>query len=137
VPLLVLDEQLCGGRLIDALRTRGLDVKTVKDFGASGRPDPDVVRRIDDGHAGPWILVTMDFTIVEDFARFDWDRYAIAWVVVHERVKGAAFEHEKNDIVHRHVHQMVEQGRGDHHTYTVAQRHKSRPSLATQLRRRL
>lgn len=79
----------------------------------------------------------MDFTIIEDFPGFDWDRYAIAWVVVHEHLKGAAFEHEKDDIVHRHVHQMVEQGRGDHHTYTVKQRQKTRPSLASQLRRRL
>jgi hypothetical protein len=137
VPLLVLDEQLCRGLLIEGLRLRGYDVKTVKDFGAQGRPDPDVVRRIASGHSGPWVLITLDFTIVEDFAGFDWDRYAIAWVVVHEDLRGAAFEHEKNDIVHRHVHQMVEQGRGDHHTYTVKQRYKTRPSLASQLRRRL
>jgi hypothetical protein len=137
VPLLVLDEQLCRGGLIEALRTRGLDVSTVKDFDANGRPDPDVVRRIDDGRKGPWVLITMDFTIIEDFPGFDWDRYAIAWVVVHHELKGAAFEHEKNDIVHRHVHQMVEQGRGDHYTFTVKQRHRSRPSLSSQLRRRL
>jgi hypothetical protein len=137
MPMLVLDEQLCRGRLIDALQLRGYDVGTVKDFGAKGRPDPDVVRRIDEGHHGAWVLITMDLTIVEDFRGFDWDRYAIAWVVPHEHLKGAAFEHEKNDIVHRHVHRMLEQGRGDHHTYTVKQRHKSRPSLMSQLRRRL
>lgn len=117
--------------------TRGLEVKTVKDFGAKGRPDPDVVRHVDQGHDGQWVLITMDFTIVEDFLGFDWDRYAIAWVVVNEHLRGAAFEHEKNDIVHRHVHQMVEQRRGDHHTYTVKQQLKSRPSLTSQLRRRL
>src|SRR3954464_14809044 len=137
MPLLVLDEQLCRGLLIEGLQLRGLDVKTVKDFGAAGRPDPDVVRKIDDGHKGPWVLVTMDFTVGEDFPGFDWGRYAISWVIVHEDLRGAAFEHEKNDIVHRHVHQMVEQGRGDHHTYMVKQQHKSRPSLTSQLRRRL
>ena len=137
MPLLVLDEQLCRGLLIEGLRLRGYDVKTVKDFGATGRPDPDVVRRIDEGHTGPWVLVTMDFTVVEDFPGFDWDRYAVAWVIVHEDLLGAAFEHEKNDIVHRHVHQMVEQARGDHHSYTVKARHRSRPSLVSQLRRRL
>jgi hypothetical protein len=104
MPLLVLDEQLCRGLLIEGLQLRGLDVKTVKDFGAAGRPDPDVVRKIDDGHKGPWVLVTMDFTVVEDFPGFDWGRYAISWVIVHEDLRGAAFEHEKNDIVHRHVH---------------------------------
>lgn len=137
MPLLVLDEQLCRGLLIEGLRLRGYDVVTVKEFGAAGRPDPDVVRRIDDGHAGAWVLVTMDFTVVEDFPGFDWDRYAISWVIVHENLLGAAFEHEKNDIVHRHVHQMVEQARGDHHSYTVKARHKSRPSLVSLLRRRL
>jgi hypothetical protein len=137
VPQLVLDEQLCGRGLIDALRARGLAVATVKDFGAGGRPDPDVVRRIDERCDGPWVLITMDFTIVEDFPGFDWIRYAIAWVVPREELRGGAFQHEKNDIVHRHVHQMVEHGRGDHHTYTVKQHQKSRPSLASQLRRRL
>lgn len=137
MPLLVLDEQLCRGLLIDGLRLRGYDVAPVGDFGVKGTPDPDVVRRIDEKCSGPWVLVTMDFTIVEDFAGFDWDQYAIAWIVPHEDLRGAAFEHEKNDIVHRHVHQMVEQGRGDHHTYTVKQRHKTRPSLTAVLRRRL
>ena len=137
MPLLVLDEQLCRGALIESLRLRGYDVAPLSDFGATGTPDPDVVRRIDHAHRGPWVLITMDFTIVEDFAGFDWARYAIAWIVVHEDLKGAAFEHEKNDIVHRHVHQMAEQGRGDHHTYTVKQRLRSRPSLTSQLRRRL
>jgi hypothetical protein len=95
VPLLVLDEQLCRGLLIEGLRLRGYQVATVKDFGATGRPDPDVVRRVDDRHAGPWVLITMDFTIVDDFAGFDWDRYAIAWVVVHEDLKGAQFEQRR------------------------------------------
>ena len=103
-------EQLCRARLIDALRTRGLAVATVKDFGAGGRPDPDVVRRIDERYNGPWVLITMDFTIVEDFPGFGWTRYAIAWVVLHEELKGAAFEHEKNDIVHRHVRRWSNRG---------------------------
>jgi hypothetical protein len=137
MPLLVLDEQLCRGRLIEALRTRGLEVRTVKDFGAEGRPDPEVLRSIGSGLKKPWVLVTMDLTIVDDFPGFDWSRYAIAWISVREDAKGAAFEHEKNDIVHRHAHQILEQTAGDHHTYTVQQRHKSPPSLASQLRRKL
>ena len=135
MPLLVLDEQLCRGLLIEGLLLRGYEVKTVKDFGAAGRPDPDVVRRID---TGPWVLVTMDFTVIEDFPGFDWGRYAISWVIVHEDLKGAAFEHQKNDIVHRHVHQMVEQALWRPPQLTPSSSgHKSRPSLVSQLRRRL
>jgi hypothetical protein len=58
----------------------------------------------------------MDVTIVEEHPGFDWDRYAIAWISVHEELTGAAFEASKTDIVHRHALQIVEQGRGDHHT---------------------
>lgn len=131
MPLLVLDEQLCSGKLVEALRERGYDVKTVQDFGAKGKPDPDVVKRIDDAHDGPWVLLTMDFTIVEDFSGFEWDRYAIAWIVPHEDLRGATVEQAKREIVHRHVHQMVEQGNGDHHTYTVERRAKTRPRLSS------
>jgi hypothetical protein len=137
VPLLVLDEQLASKQLLEGLRARGLDVATVADFGVTGRADPDVVRQIGERHAGPWVFLTMDLTIVEEHPGFDWDRYAIAWISVHEDLSGAAFEASKTDVVHRHAHQIVEQGRGDHHTYTTGQRIRSRPSLASQLRRKL
>jgi hypothetical protein len=137
VPPLVLDEQLASKQLVEGLRARGLEVKTVADFGVTGRADPDVVRTIDERQSGPWVFVTMDLTIVEEHPGFDWDRYAIAWIAVHEDLSGAAFEAGKTDVVHRHAHQIIEQGRGDHHTYTARQRIRSRPSLATQLRRKL
>ena len=137
MPPLVLDEQLASKQLVEGLRARGLEVKTVADFGVTGRADPDVVRTIDERQSGPWVFVTMDLTIVEEHPGFDWDRYAIAWIAVHEDLSGAAFEAGKTDVVHRHAHQIIEQGRGDHHTYTARQRIRSRPSLATQLRRKL
>lgn len=84
-----------------------------------------------------WVLVTMDLTITEDFPGFDWDRYAIAWVAGHESLRGAAFEHSKQDIVHRHAHAMVEQARGDHHTYSEKRHSKARPSLTSWLKRKL
>lgn len=137
MPLLVLDEQLGSRRLIDGLRSRGLDVQGLGDFGLTGQLDPDVLRRVDGRYTGAWVFVTMDFTIIEDHPGFDWTRYAIAWVAVHQELAGAAFEQSKANIVHHHALRIIEQGRGDHHTYTEAQRHKSRPSLASQLRRRL
>lgn len=135
--LLVLDEQLAGKRLVDALRDRGLEVAGVGDFGVTGRPDPDVLRRIDESQEGPWVFVTMDVTIVEDHPRFDWGRYAIAWIRVHEELTGAAFERAKINIIQRRAHEIVEQGRGAHHTYTQDRRIKARPSIAAELRRRL
>jgi hypothetical protein len=137
LPLLVLDEQLAGKRLVDGLRARGLEISTVGDLGLTGRPDPDVVRTIDGRLSGMWVLVTMDLTIVEEHPGFEWERYAIAWITVQEDLRGAAFEAAKTDVVHRHAHRIVEQGRGDHCTYTAKQRIRSRPSLATQLRRKL
>lgn len=76
---LVLDEQFESERLVVALGERGMDVRTVGEFGAQGHADPDVIRRVADGCAGPWVLVRMDVTILQDFAGFDWSRYAIAW----------------------------------------------------------
>lgn len=137
MPLLVLDEQLASRQLVEGLRARGLSVATVADFALTGRPDPDVVKTIDERHTGLWVFVTMDLTIVEEHPGFDWDRYAIAWISVREELTGVSFEESKTDIVHRHAHQTVEQGRGDHHTYTTKQRIRSRPSLASQLRRSL
>jgi hypothetical protein len=40
VALLVLDEQLTAKSLVDGLRPRGLEVKTVKDFGVTQRAIP-------------------------------------------------------------------------------------------------
>lgn len=133
---LVHDEQLQRPQLITALQDRGLDVSTVADYGATGRPDPDVVRRIEEQHAGAWVLVTMDLTIIEDFPGFDWDQYAIAWVILRKEIRGAAAERTKAEIVHRHAHTIREQGRGDHFTYNREGHYKHRPSLASFLERR-
>jgi hypothetical protein len=137
VTLLVLDEGLASRRLVDGLVARGLEVSTVGDFGVTGRPDPDVVRTIGDRHSAMWVLVTMDLRIVEEHPGFDWGRYAIAWIRVHEELRGGAFEAAKTDIVHHHARRITEQGRGDHFTYTATQRIRSPPSLAAQLRRPL
>lgn len=133
--LLALDEQLSNPRLVAGLKDRGIEVATVADFGVTGRADPNVVRRIDEQHSGSWVFVTMDLTIVEDFPGFDWSRYAVAWVRPHEQLRGESVEREKAEIVHRHAHTIREQARGDHHTYTATRHFKSRPSLATLLRR--
>lgn len=133
---LIFDEQLAGKRLIAGLGDRGLEAKTLGDYGVTGCADPDVVRQVDDRREAGWVLVTMDLTIIEDHPGFDWNRYAIAWVMTPGGLRGAQVETAKLNIVHRHAHQMVEQGRGDHHSYTHTQRYKSRPSLTTQLRRK-
>jgi hypothetical protein len=134
--VVVLDEQLAGVQLVRALDARGLDVKTLGDFGVTGRPDPDVVRQIGARQPGPWVLVTMDLTILEDHPGFDWGRYALAWIVLPD-IRGKEFEEAKHSVIQRRLHEIVEQGPGDHHTYTFAQRHRSPPSLASQLNRRL
>jgi predicted nuclease of predicted toxin-antitoxin system len=133
---LVLDEQLSNPRLVAALRDRGIDASVVADYGVTGRPDPDVVRRIDDQESDSWVLVTMDLTVVEDFPGFDWSRYAIAWVQVRDDLRGARVEYEKTDIIQRHAHTMREQVRGDHYTYMVNRHFKHRPSLATLISRK-
>jgi hypothetical protein len=134
---LVLDEQFTSKRLILALRDRGIDVKTVADFGAKGRPDPDVVRRIAVGcEEKDWVLVTMDTTILEDFAGFDWRRYAIAWVVIDDHLLGAAVERAKSNVVQRHAHMMVDQKPADHFTYSARRHAKHPPSLAKLLGRK-
>ncbi len=135
--VLILDEQIAGKSLIAALRARGLHVLTLADFGLTGRPDPDVVRLVDERHGEMWVLVTMDLTVLEDYPGFDWSRYAIAWIAVRQHLRGAAFEQEKHNVVHRWALEIREQRRGDHHTHTVRQRHKSPPSLNAQLRRGL
>lgn len=134
---LVLDEQLSGRLLTDSLRARGYPLSTVGDIGAQGRPDPDVMKRAATGQKGNWVLITMDTTILEDHPRFAWRNYAIAWVSVNEQLLGAAFEQSKVNIVHRHVHLMAAQGRGDHFTYFERRHEKVPPSLASQLKKKL
>jgi len=133
---IVLDEQLAGGKLVAALRDRGLDVRTLDKFGVTGKPDPHVVRRVDEAIGATWVFVTMDLTILEDFPNFDWGQYAIAWIRIPEGVSGAAVEHAKHNVVQRHAHLIVEQARGDHHTYTSTAHFKSPPSLTSQLGRK-
>ena len=135
--LLVHDEQLTAKILVAGLESRGYDVKTVFDFGVNSKADPDVVRTINSRCRRHWVLVTMDVTIVEHHQRFDWDRYAIAWIVPPEKLKGAAVERAKIDIVHRWVREIAELGKGDHHTYYEKRHSRSRPSLSSQLRRQL
>lgn len=135
--LLVLDEQLEAKSLVTALTDRGLAVKTLGDYALTGRPDPDVVRSIDQRESGMWVLVTMDLRIVEDHPGFEWERYAIAWILVHEDLVGVKFEQSKRNVIHKYAHEMVQQGRGDQHSYSEQRRTKSRPSLSSQLRRPL
>jgi hypothetical protein len=136
-PLLVLDEQLESQRLVAALSDRGCDVGTVGDFGAQGRPDPDVVRRIAEQHAGDWVLVTMDLSIVEDFKGFDWDRYAIAWVRIRKELRGAAVEIAKANAVHKHLDRIKGQRPGDHFTYSPDRYARHPPSLAAMTEKRI
>lgn len=136
MPELVLDEPLANRRLVAALQERGIECSTVADHGVTGRPDPDVVRRIDEQTAPPWVFVTMDLTIVEDFPGFDWSRYAIAWIRPREDLRGLEVEQAKADIMHRHAHTICEQGPADHYTYTAKHHFKHPPSLQSQIRRR-
>lgn len=135
--LLVLDEPLSASSLVDGLRARGLAVKTVKDFEVAHGTDPDVVRTIGERHDGPWVLVTTDVTIVDQQRGFDWSRYAIAWIVVRENLRGAAVERAQANIVQRWAHEIVGLGRGDQRTYHETTRARTRPSLASQLERKL
>jgi predicted nuclease of predicted toxin-antitoxin system len=134
VAALIFDEQIASPRIVQALTERGIEASTIGDFGVQGRPDPDVVRRVADEVGAPWVLVTMDLTIVEDHEGFGWERYAIAWIRVREGIVGSQVEREKTDIVQRRAHEMVEQNPGDHHTYTVKKRFKHPPSLASLMR---
>jgi predicted nuclease of predicted toxin-antitoxin system len=136
VALLVLDEQFANPRLIAALRDRGIDAMTVGDYGVIGRSDPDVVREIQrSARRKPWVLVTMDLTIMEEHQGFKWERYAIAWVVLREGLRGVRVEREKSEIVHRHAHLIHQQAPGDHHTYTSTQHFRQPPSLTSLLKR--
>lgn len=110
--LLVLDEQFANPRLVLALRDRGVEASTVEDFGVTGGSDPDVVRKVQqECGRRAWVLVTMDLTIVEEHRGFTWDRYAIAWVILREGLRGLQVEREKSEIVHRYAHLIREQSR--------------------------
>jgi hypothetical protein len=137
VALLVLDEQLTGKSLVAGLRSRGLEVKTVKDFGVTQTTDPDMVKTIATRHDGQWVLVTMDTTIVEEHTGFDWSRYAIAWVIVPEHLTGLTFDQAKANVLHNWALDIAQLRAGDHRTYYERRHTKSRPSLSSQLRRRL
>jgi hypothetical protein len=136
VALLVLDEHIGNPKLVTSLQDRGIEVRTLGDFGVTGRTDPEVVRRIQQGLRKPWVLVTMDQPIVEEHEGFEWERYAIAWIVVNDKLRGARVEQGKMDVVHRHAHAIREQVPGDHHTYTVKAHFKHPPALTTLLRTR-
>lgn len=124
---LVLDEHLtapCAG-----LQDRGIDARPVHDFRATSILDPDVIRAVAAVMQGPWVLATLDGSLVEDNPAFEWERYAIAWLVLDPNLKGVAVEHAKTDILHHHARRMVEQRPGDHFSYTERARHKHPPSL--------
>lgn len=127
---LVLDEHL--SRIIPSLNARELRAQAVGEFHAKSTLDPDVVRAVATGmRRRPWILVTMDSSIVEEHRGFEWERYAIAWIVIDAHLKGAPVERAKHEIVHRYAHVMVEQSPGDHHTYRRTRHYKHPPSLVS------
>jgi predicted nuclease of predicted toxin-antitoxin system len=72
VPILIFDEQLASPRRVQALSERGIEVRTISDFGAAGRPDPEVVRRVARDLGTGFVLVTMDVNIVEHHEGFEW-----------------------------------------------------------------
>jgi hypothetical protein len=123
----VLDEHVTA--LQAGLRQRGINALRVHDFRATSTLDPDVIRAVALGLDDPWVLVTMDGTIVDEYPGFEWERYAIAWVVIDGHLRGAAVEHAKAETIQRHAHQMIEQRRGDHYSYTPTSRYKHPPSL--------
>jgi hypothetical protein len=118
------------------LAARGTQAQTLRHYEVTGRPDSDVVRRIAEQEPGQWVLVTMDLTILEDSPRFDWSRYAIAWVRVRDDLRGVVVEEAKIDIVHRYAHIIREQEPSDHHTYSANGHSRYPPSLTYMTRRR-
>lgn len=128
--VLVLDEHLSSKTLGAGLRARGFDVRTLQSLGLSSRPDPDVVRQIPDKlGSADWVLVTVDYPIVEEHRGFDWSRYTIAWIKYDPHLSGADVEAAKHDILHKHVQRIAEQRPGDHHTYTRRSYYRHPPSL--------
>lgn len=125
---LVLDEHLMALR--PGLTARGMIVRTVDDYNAKSKIDPDVIRAVAGKlRRSPWVLVTMDGTIVDEHPKFEWERYAIAWVQIDAHLRGIAVEHAKNDVVQRQAHRMLELKPGDHFTFTVDRQYKHPPAL--------
>lgn len=125
--VLVLDEHLTALR--GGLYQRGIDTRTVHDFHATSTLDPEVIRAIARAMDVEWVLVTMDGTIIDEHPGFEWDRYAIAWVVIERHLRGVEVEQAKAEVVQRHAHKMVEQRPDDHHSHTRRSRFKHPPSL--------
>lgn len=125
--ILVLDEHLSALQV--GLQCRGIDARTLDEFHATSTVDPDVIRVVDDALSVPWVLLTMDGTIIDEHPGFDWERYAIAWVKVDKHLRGIAVEHAKVDTVQRHAHKILEQRVGDHHSYTRDKHYRHPPSL--------
>lgn len=131
--VLVLDAHL--DRAARGLEERGIQASTLKEFDLPSTLDPDVVRAVSSAMRVPWVLVTLDGTIVQDAEGFQWERYAIAWIVLEPQVRGLAAESEKLDIVARHAPRMLDQGAGEHFSYTRRQRQSGPPSLIRRSRR--
>ena len=131
---LVLDEPLAALRR--GLESRGVSTRAVADFRLTSPLDPDVLRAISSGMgAAPWVLVTMDATIPDEHPNFEWERYAIAWILIEPHLRGIEVERAKAEVVRRHLHEITEQRPGDLFAYTRYQRHRAPPSLGSTLRR--
>jgi hypothetical protein len=126
---LVRDEHVT--RAQGALQERGIDARRVHDFDAKSQLDPDVIRKVARFMDRPWVLVTLDGGLIKEAPRFEWERYAIAWVVLPPHVKGVAAERAKMDVVQRHAHHMIAQQPGDHYSYTRRARFRHPPALIT------
>src|SRR4051812_46190427 len=113
------------------LRQRGYEVHTLQELQITSTPDPEVIRALAEKFSRPWVLVTQDGAVIEDHPKFEWQRYAIAWVQLPPHRRGEAAEYAKAEIVQRHAHRMVDQRPPDHFTYTVQQRHRDPPSLVS------
>ena len=107
---------------------------TVAYFHAKSTLDPDVMRAVDAGASEDWVLVTTDASLIEEFRHFEWDRYAIGWVVIDKHLRGAAVEAAKTEVVQRWAHEMAEQARGDHYAYYRTRHYAHPPSLVTRRR---
>jgi hypothetical protein len=134
VATLVLDEPLAALRA--DLERHGVSARTVADFRLTSPLDPDVLRAVSSGMgATPWVLVTTNATIPDEHRSFEWERYAIAWIVVDPDLGGIAVEQARADVVLRHRDDLTRQRPGDLFTYTRFHRHRAPPSLGSTLRR--
>ena len=131
---LVLDEHLAALR--KGLEQRLAGARTVGEFGSNSSLDPDMIRAVSSGMgAEPWVLLTMDATIPDEHPNFEWERYAIAWILIEPHLRGIEVERAKAEVVRRHLHEITEQRPGDLFAYTRYQRHRAPPSLGSTLRR--